>query len=215
MAGVFRRIFRILVILSLAGPGPVAAFAAPAGGFSDADRRDIARVETYLNGLRSVQAGFLQISGAGQVAEGKIYLQRPKKLRLDYRAPAGLQVYADGYWLVFIDTELQEITHVPLSATPAGFLVAETVRLSGDVTVTRLERGAKSLRVHVVQTKEPGAGRIILSLSDEPLRLRNWKVIDAQGIETRISLINPKFNLAIDGKLFQYDDSKFENSDLR
>jgi len=173
---------------------------------------EIARIEAYLNSVRSVEAGFLQISSGGRVAEGKLYLQKPKQLRLDYRPPATVQIYANGYWLAFIDTELEEISQVPLSSTPAGILVRERVALSGDVTVTRIEKRNDQIRVHLVQTKEPEGGKLVMSFSDRPLKLQNWIVTDAQGIQTQVSLINAKFNHRIDDKFFLYDEDLFENS---
>lgn len=181
----------------------------------DVDRREIARIEAYLNTIRSIEAGFLQISSGGQVAEGRLYLQRPQQLRLDYRPPASVQIYADGYWLAFIDTELEEISQVPLNATLAGILVRERITLSGDVTVTRIEKRVDQVRVHLVQTKEPDGGKLVLSFGERPLRLQNWTVTDALGVRTRISLINAKFNHRIDKKIFQYDPDLFENDILQ
>lgn len=172
---------------------------------------EIPRIEAYLNTVRSVQAGFLQISSGGQVAEGRLYLQRPNQLRLDYRPPATVQIYANGYWLAFIDTELEEISQVPLNSTPAGILVREQITLSGDVTVTRVDKRADQIRVHLVQTAEPESGSLVLSFSENPLRLQNWTVTDVQGVQTRVSLINPRFNRRIDDKLFEYDADQFEN----
>ena len=192
--------------------GPAGAAAAT---LSAADRADIARIEAYLNSIRSVRAGFLQVSSRGGVAEGRIYLQRPKQVRLDYKPPATLQIYADGYWLLFVDTELEEVTHVPLSRTMAGLLVRKRIRLSGDIAVQRIERGAQSIRVHIVQADEPDAGRMVLTLSDRPLELRHWTVVDPQGVETRVSLIGPEFNVRIARKIFQFDETRFENPDLQ
>lgn len=172
---------------------------------------EIPRIEAYLNTVRSIQAGFLQISSGGQVAEGRLYLQRPKQLRLDYRPPATVQIYANGYWLAFIDTELEEISQVPLNSTPAGILVREKITLSGDVTVTRVDKQDHQIRVYLVQTAEPESGSLVLSFSEKPLRLQNWTVTDAQGVQTRVSLINPRFNRRIDDKLFEYDAGRFES----
>ena len=89
------------------------------------------------------------------------YMRRPGRLRLDYAPPATIQVYADGIWLIYVDTELEEVTHVPLGSSLAGFLVRETVSLSDDVTVTGVERRPGIVRIHLVQTKEPEAGTLI------------------------------------------------------
>lgn len=177
------------------------------------NHREIARIEAYLNSFRSIEAGFLQISSGGGVAEGRLYLQKPKQLRLDYRPPTTIQIYANGYWLAFIDTELEEISQVPLNSTPARILVRDRITLSGDITVTRIDKRDGQVRVHLVQSKEPDSGNLIMSFTDRPLRLRNWIVTDAQGVQTQVSLINPTFNRQIDNKIFQYDADRFENND--
>ncbi len=186
---------------------------AAAATLSEADGRDVARVEAYLNTFSSLKARFLQQSSSGQLAEGWLYLARPNRVRLDYRPPSMLQIYASGYWLVYVDTEMEEVTHVPLSSTPAGFLVRDRVRLSGDISVVRVERNTGALRLHVVQTEEPEAGRVVLTLQDSPMRLSHWTVIDAQGIKTRVSLLDTQFNLKLDDKLFEFDERIFDQPD--
>ncbi len=207
------RTSRFLRALAVAGLAciPTASVAAT---LSEADARDVARVEAYLNTVSSLKARFVQQSSAGQLAEGWLYLRRPNRVRLDYRPPAALQIYARGYWLVYVDTEMEEITHVPLKSTPAGFLVRDRVRLSGDVSVVRVERKVGALRLHVVQTEEPEAGRVVLTLQDSPMRLSHWTVIDAQGVKTRVSLLDPQFNVRLDDKLFEFDARVFDQPEL-
>ena len=189
----------VLLFAIVAGPG---ATAAP---LSAADRADIARVEAYLNKLVSVRAGFIQTTSTGEFAEGRLFLKRPGKLRLDYAPPVKLQIFADGFWLIFVDGELGQANHVLLSTTPAQVLLAETIRLSGDITVTRVERARKTIRLHLIRTDEPDAGVLVLVFSDSPLTLRQWLVIDAQGISTRVSLVNPEFGVFIDNTVFIVD----------
>ena len=205
----FLPITRVLAIACFAF---IASPATPAT-LSEADGRDIARVEAYLNTISSLKARFVQRSTGGQVADGWLYLKRPNRVRLDYRPPAALQIYAKGYWLVYVDTEMEEITHVPLASTPAGFLVRENVRLSGDIEVVRVERGDRAIRLHVVQTEEPEAGRVVLTLADGPLRLSHWTVVDAQGGRTRVALVDPQFNLGLDDGLFEFDEKMFDRPD--
>ena len=200
------RFLRALALAALACL-PIAATATTLSG---ADRRDIARVEVYLNTFSSLKARILQQSSTGHLAEGWLYLSRPNRVRLDYRPPASLQIYASGYWLAYVDTELEEVTHVPLSSTPAGFLVRDRISLSGDISVVRVERSMGALRLHVVQTEEPETGRVVLTLQDSPMRLSHWTIIDAQGVETRVSLLDTQFNLKLDEKLFEFDQSKFD-----
>lgn len=188
--------------------GAVAATVATAGAaqpeFDERDRADITRVEAYLNELRTLRARFIQTTSTGGYAEGTVSLARPGRLRLDYAPPNRLQVFATGFWLIYVDHELENVSQIPLSATPASVLVADRVSLSGDIAVTRIERGAQTVRLHLVQTKEPDAGRLELAFSDAPLQLRDWTVVDPQGVRTRVALVDAEINAPIDRQVFVF-----------
>lgn len=196
----------ILVVVGLTLPD-----LAPAAPLQPFERAEVARAEAYLNDFKSLQSRFIQSSSNGEFTQGRLYLQRPQRLRLDYDAPSTLQVYADGYWLIYVDTELEEVTHIPLDRTPAGFLVSKTVSLSDGVRVTKVERDSLRLRIHVVQADEPESGTVILSFDLHPMRLSEWTVIDAQGIHTLVALVEPRFNAPIEQKVFDFDPEKFSD----
>lgn len=202
-----------MILVRRIAAAAIAAVSLAAGAstapLSAADQAEIARVESYLGAIRSMRSGFMQTSSGGEFAQGQIYLQRPGKLRIAYQPPTPLQVYADGYWLIYVDTELDQATHVPVNSTPAGLLVGADAKLSGEVTVTRIERGPGALRVEIVQTAEPDAGRITLVFGEAPLELRQWKVIDARGIETTVTLRGPEYGVTIDPALFVFNDPRF------
>ncbi|MFT5486932.1 MAG: outer membrane lipoprotein-sorting protein [Paracoccaceae bacterium] len=201
----FSRIFVFVVLL--------AGFAAPSQAayrITEQDKADIARIETYLNAMESLRSKFVQLSTGGKVAEGTIYIERPKRLRLQYKNPSNIQVYANGNWLAHVDTDLEAVWHVPLKATPAAFLVRDQIKLSGDITVERVIRDARTISVSLVQTAEPDSGRFVLTFSDSPLALRKWTVTDVQGVSTSVSLVAPAFNVAIPREIFIFDESKFE-----
>lgn len=194
---------------ALAGLALVRPFAALAQ-LTPADQGEIARIEQYLNHITTVKARFLQQSSNGGSAAGTFYLQRPGKLRIDYDKPAHLQIYASSGLLIYVDTELEESTYVPLSMTPAGLLVQENIRLvGGDVTVTKVERGPQVVRVQLVQTKEPDAGRVTLAFTDQPLELKQWAVVDSRNIVTTVTLLDAQFGGRIDSKVFVFQDPKF------
>lgn len=189
--------------------------AAPARAALDAgDKAAVDRIEAYLNTLHSVESEFVQRSSKGGLATGKLYLERPDHIRFDYDPPATLQIYASGTWLIFVDTALESVTHIPLHATVAGILVQKKVSLSGAVTVVKVARSGGETALHLVQTDEPDAGTLVLVLRDDPLRLTGWRVIDPQGVETEVALVAPRFNAAIDPKLFEFDARKYEPEPL-
>ncbi len=188
----------------------LAAAAAQAAELSPRDRADVARVERYLDSLRSLRSAFVQASSDGGRAEGTILLRRPDRLRLDYRSPPGVEIHVDGDWLVHVDANLEAVTHVPVSRTPARFLVGRRIRLSGDVTARAVTREAGSVSVELVSSGEPEAGSFTLTLSDAPLTLRRWTVVDVQGVTTTVTLSEPRFNVEIPAEAFDFDPLRFE-----
>jgi outer membrane lipoprotein-sorting protein len=207
-------ITRRSILLAMTALGaPVPAFAqgvpAPAGKqpvLNEQDRADVARIEAYLNALRTLTARFVQVAEQGGVAEGRIYLQRPGRLRLEYADPVPLLVVAARGQIIQHDRQLKQTTYLPLSSTPAAILLRENVTLSGSVTVTGIERGPNSVRVTLVQTDDPRAGRLTLAFAERPLQLTNWVVVDGQGATTRVALSEIQNGVQIPSQLFEFRD---------
>jgi outer membrane lipoprotein-sorting protein len=173
------------------------------------DAGDLARVEDYLNGLTTLKADFVQINPDGGTATGELYYQRPDKMRLDYDPPSDILIVSDGWHVTYYDRRLEQASHVFPSSTPLGFLLSDEIRLSGDVTVTAVERSSGELHITLVQTDEPNEGSIRLSFAEEPLELRRWTLVDAQGLATHVILERPQLGLALDGELFRFRNPQF------
>ena len=169
------------------------------------DKTDLRRVEDYLEGLSTLKAGFLQIASNGGVASGKLFMSRPGKMRLEYDPPTSILMIADGIFLVYVDKDLDQVTHVFLKSTPVNFLVREDIRMDGDITVTKIGRSPGVLRLTVQDTNEPEKGSLTLIFVDNPLALRKWTVIDAQNIQTNVTLTGLETGMTLDPKLFQHD----------
>jgi|JI10StandDraft_1071094.scaffolds.fasta_scaffold75297_4 outer membrane lipoprotein-sorting protein len=186
---------------------PWTAFAqATAARLTAEQQAEVARVESYLTGVRTLQARFVQVASNGAYAEGTFYLSRPGKLRFQYDPPTPLLIISDGTVVYSYDTGLKQTTQIPVNLTPLWFLLRERITFSGDVTVTKFDRQGGVLRLALVQTKDPGAGSVELALQTEPLALRQWTVTDAQGITTNIALTEARQDVRLDGKLFVFNE---------
>lgn len=193
---------------------PLLLAARPAGAQpsftpSPQDRADLARVEAYLNSLRTLKAHFLQVAPNGGLSEGTAWMQRPGRMRFQYNPPAPFVLVAGDGLFVFRDTQLQQASNLPLSRTPLGILLANDVKLSGDVTVTGMQRLPGQLQVSMVRTASPADGTLTLIFADNPLTLRQWTVLDAQRQETRVTLYNVELGGSFDQKLFDVADPSF------
>ena len=176
------------------------------------NKAELAELEAYLNNVRTVRSTFVQTASNGSIAEGTLYLSRPDKLRIDYDPPARLQIFGDDFWLIFVDEELKEVNQLPIGSTPAALLLKDKISLSGEITVQKMTRQNGLIRLHLTQSKEPDAGRLIVTIAANPLSLRGWTVIDAQGIETTVTLIGPTINGDIPDKVFVYSPPSWVNS---
>ncbi len=168
------------------------------------DQDDIARIETYLNGVRTLAADFIQIAPDGAISRGRFYLKRPGRLRFEYEPPASVLVVADGTYVNYFDVELGQLSQIGVYSTPLGVVVAEQVKLEGRIAVTSVERGAAVVSLTTVDTEEPGRGTLTLIFSDRPLELRKWQIIDPQGLLTTIALDEVSINQDLDPELFVF-----------
>ena len=170
------------------------------------DIADLLRIEQHLNKNKTIQARFLQVSSEGSYAEGVLYIQRPGKMRLNYDAPNQTMIIADGINLFYIDRELDQVTPMLLSFSPAELILRERIFFSADeILVTGFSRSPGVIRVSVIRANKPTDGQIMLVFSDKPLELRKWVVTDGQGIKTTVSLLGPEFGIPLDSSLFDYE----------
>ncbi|WP_114392318.1 LolA family protein [Oleisolibacter albus] len=181
-----------------------AAKGAPA--LTDQDRADLKQVEDYLNGITSLKSEFLQVTDDGKATRGTFSLLRPGRMRIDYEPPVRNFIVADGSFVYFWDAELKEQSNAPIGSTLADFLLRPQIVLSGDVTVTDITRDGGTLEVTLVQTKDPGLGRLTLVFEQHPFALRKWRVLDAQGLTTQVALMSPEFGVTLDPGQFYFRD---------
>ena len=163
-----------------------------------------ARIERYLNSITTLRSRFLQISPGGDIARGTVLMSRPGKLRIDYDPPVPVLIVTEGSWLMLYDKELEASSYTSLNDSLAGFLVRPKIRLAGDVMVRNLHRANNVVRVTIARRETPENGMLTLVLSEKPLTLRQWTIIDGRGGETRVALENPVFNRKIEAKAFEF-----------
>src|SRR3990167_1429141 len=164
------------------------------------------KYENYLNALKTLAGDFTQINSQGNTAQGKIQISRPGKMRLSYNAPSSLLIVADGKWLITKDTQADEINNVSLENTPAAFILRPHVRFGGDVAITNIiPKDNNTTEISLIRTEDPDAGYITLVFQDNPVALKEWSVIDAQGVETRVALSNLKSNVQLPANLFHFE----------
>ncbi len=196
------------LLLAVAPGAPFAAEPAAAVSLSAEDRKAVQRIEEYMNSIDTLQARFIQLNPNGRYVEGTLYLWRPGRMRFEYDPPIPYRLMADGGRLVFYDAELETATYLSVDGTPLEVLLAKAVRLSDDVEVTKVERGHASLRITAVWVPMRDRGMVQVTFSERPFELKKWSIIDAEGIAVHIALLDTRYGVDLDPKLFEFKNPK-------
>jgi len=186
------------MLLAAGGSGTAAQ------GLSPADQAQVAQVEQYINRITTFKADFVQIAPNGATARGTLWMSRPGRLRVEYRPPVKMRIFATPQWLIVEDCKVKEPQYLPLRSTPAGLLIQERIALSGEFTVSRVQRENQWVTVTVIETKSPEKGQMRLVFRANPLQLIGWTVIDQNGGTTQVSLENVQAGIALDVNLFGF-----------
>jgi outer membrane lipoprotein-sorting protein len=182
-----------------------AALAAPVPAVLSAqDTLELQRIAAYLNGIRTMTARFQQIANNGGLSTGQVWVARPGRMRFEYEPPNPITLLADSTSVYYWDKQLNQTSKYDLRSTPAWFFLRDPISFGADVIVTRFEHAGAVARVTVVESAQPDAGSLTLVLSENPLTLRQWTVVDQQAKTTTVTLSGLQFGMALDPKLFQY-----------
>lgn len=186
-----------------AAPAPAAAAAGPltapvrrqaprAARGIDADTRDIAQhVNAYFNSIRFMQGDFVQVGPDGRRTTGKLYLDKPGKIRFQYNAPSPVEIIADGQSVAVRDRRLNTQDIYPLSQTPLRFLLSDRVDIMRDANVTSVTRDPDYVIVMLEERQAiGGTNRLMILFNASDFTLRQWTVFDAQGYETSVAVHN-------------------------
>mgnify|MGYP003362005680 CR=1 FL=1 len=169
---------------------------------SASDKVWLGKIEKALNSVTTFQAHMQQLDADGKRTTGVVWMQRPGQMRLAYDPPTPLLLVANQDKVVFRDNQLDQTTVIPMERTPLGLLLRQHVSLANDVTITGFQHEGGLVQVTLVRTSSPGDGSLTLVFYDNPVALRSWSVVDAQGRETRVTLFDMKSGIAIPAGTF-------------
>jgi len=193
------RFLAVALLMVLARP-------ASALTLTDAEAAAVKKAEATLNGITTMKARFIQVDADGASHEGDLYISRPGKMRLVYDPPTPMLMVADGVFLIYVDKEMDDVSHVDLNDTPAGLLLKKNLSFSDPaVKLLGVKLGNNTVEITATQAKDPTAGKLTFVFSDNPFEMRQWRVVDAQNKEVQVTLVNPSYGVPVDSKLFRYD----------
>jgi len=178
----------------------------------DAKQRSlIERVNVYLMSVQNLVGDFVQVGPDGRRSEGKIYLQKPGRVRFEYKPPSPIELVSDGSSLVVRDRKLETQDLYPLSQTPLRFLLADRIDLLKETNVTDVgvDDTFISLAMEEKQTLG-GTHKVRLMFSVKDMQLKQWTITDPQGYDTTVALYNLDPAQKIDPGMFRINYERKE-----
>lgn len=205
-----RRVIPFLLLLLatplLQGAGQPAPEARPT--FNAEQRSDLDKISAYLNGMHAVEGGFSQINPNGDVTEGKIYIDRPGKIRFEYDPPNPTLVLCDGSSIYVQNRKLNTVDRYPLAGTPLQLILKDDISLKQNRSILDLHREGDSIVVDARSSNNRKKSNVTLVFASAPVELRQWTVIDDQGLSTTVALRNVHPVASLPDTLFQYVEAK-------
>lgn len=169
----------------------------------DADKA-IAKADRFLSSAQTMVGDFVQNGQDGRQSEGKIYIQKPGKLRFEYAAPAALEVIADGSNVDVHDRRLKTHDTYSIGNTPLKFLLQPKIDLKAETQILNVLKTPEAVMILLDdRTTFGGTSRIRLIFDSKTYELRQWQVRDPQGYETLVTLYNIDFRQKPDPGLFK------------
>jgi len=168
---------------------------------------DKAKIEDYLNSLTSMEARFVQTASNGNTAQGKLYIQKPNKIRMVYDDPVNVLIVGDGDFIIYNDKELDQVTHIDYKDIPAAVILGDKIKFDGEkLRITKFHKDAGSMTVTVEQGKKNDIGPITLTFATSPFELKQWTIVDPRSVEVTVSLYDVNENTALEAGLFKFKE---------
>jgi outer membrane lipoprotein-sorting protein len=169
----------------------------------DNHKVELEQIENYLNGIKNLSAKFTQETSDGSFVDGKFFLSRPGKMRVEYLAKPKIVIVVNGSILSYFDVELDEVSRLSTNTTPASFLTRDKISFfAKDVELTDVKKSANQIKVSVMKKNRKEAGEFSLVFSTNPLRFIKMEVKNDLDQVIDVVLSDTDFTSPISDKMF-------------
>lgn len=166
---------------------------------------ELQEIEGYLNNIKTMEAKFVQTASNGNSSEGKLFITKPNKIRMEYGAPTNVLIVGDGEFIIYNDVELDQVTHIDYDDIPASLILANNVKIDGKkFKVKDFYKDAGTTSITLEYAKNQDIGPITLIFNNNPFELRQWTIVDPQSVEITVSLYDTQKDMFLADDLFKF-----------
>ncbi|MFD1794742.1 outer membrane lipoprotein carrier protein LolA [Paracoccus aurantiacus] len=170
-----------------------------------AEKISLQNISNYLNSLTTLQSEFTQVNPDGTISAGTVYIQRPNRVRFEYKNSRQLVLASGGQVAVFDAKSNQGPQVYPLSKTPLSLILAQNVNLGRKGMVTGHSERKNTTVVKAQDPAHPEYGNIEMVFTS-PTELRQWVVTDDTGKKTTVILGEARKGVKFNPSAFAIDN---------
>ena len=200
-----------LFILLLLWPLSGSAFALDAIAIVDAIQKQYDATDTFQ--ARFIQKSYLKILGQSQKAEGSVSIQKPGKMKWNYRAPDRQILVSNdqGLWLYLPDEKQvtkMKAQSIYSSNTPALFLAGRG-KLTESFTIGKVtEESGLYVAELIPRNRAQNLSKMVLLVDKKNYQIVGSRVYDNLGNKTEMMFSDIQTNPNLNKKLFQFEVPK-------
>jgi len=201
----------VLLILLLLGSLPGSALALDATAIVDAIQKQYDTTNTFQ--ARFIQKSYLKILGQSQSAEGSVSIEKPGKMKWDYKAPDRQILVSNdqGLWL-YLPEEKQvtkmKVQSIYSSNTPALFLAGRG-KLTQSFTIGKVTEESEHYLVELMpRDTVQNLSKMVLLADKKNFQITGSRVYDNLGNKTEMLFTDIRNNPNLEKKLFQFEVPK-------
>ncbi len=200
-----------LFILLLLWPLSGSAFALDAIAIVDAIQKQYDATDTFQ--ARFIQKSYLKILGQSQKAEGFVSIQKPGKMKWNYRAPDRQILVSNdqGLWLYLPDEKQvtkMKVQSIYSSNTPALFLAGRG-KLTESFTIGKVtEESGLYVAELIPRNRAQNLSKMVLLADKKNYQIVGSRVYDNLGNKTEMMFSDIQTNPNLNKKLFQFEVPK-------
>ena len=175
------------------------------------NKADITKIEKYLNNIETLAAPFEQ-EAEGELSSGIFYLSRPGKLRWDYFPPTPVLIVAKGSLVAYYDKELDQVSHISVDDTLAGFLTRKRISFSDNgIKIIDFKKENGEIKITITQNEKEEQGNLTMVFDSANTNLLRMEVVDTIGKTTIVSFTTLVYNKPLEKELFKMPRVKRKN----
>lgn len=197
MFTLIRRSLTIVVIIAIA----IFANMASAVNLTADQKRTLENVAREYNKLTTIKADFEQTTSRGGYANGRLLMQRPGKMRMQYDTANAALIVNGGTTLWW---ENGGKRNIPTGKTPLTIMTKKNFSFfDKNIDIVGYQENANEVTVTLIWKPRPQDGTLSITMTKtKPVGISRWSISDGKGVEMSVRVSNIKYGQRIPGNLF-------------